>query len=149
MDVRFYSITDNNNVINKSIGSPTVSISANVYNDCSVLAPTIIVDYKPAIVTSNYFEIPLWNRFYYITNDIVISGGRCIITGKVDVLKSNESQILEMDAYRVRSEKAKTNMAVDTSYPSLITANVTTKNFKGSPFGANSNNYVLTVKGGK
>lgn len=152
MTVNFYAVTDDNRVIDKNLGNVVVSISdAKVYGDCSIMNPSLLINYRDSIPGVNYFEIPSWSRFYYVTEITVLPGKRCIVSGKEDVLKGNAQQIKNLVAYRVRSENKKTAYAVDPAYPSLITANVTIMNFSEAPFkaGVGDYNYILTVKGGK
>lgn len=149
MNVNFFMVTDDTRVIEKNLGASTYSANVAVYNNCSIMNPTILLDYHSNLVNSNYFQIPSWNRFYWITEMQVMPGGRCVITGKEDVLMGNAQEILNLVGYRVRSENKKTKLAVDNAYPSLVTANVNTIPFSEAPFSAdNTYQYVVTVKGG-
>lgn len=149
MNVTFYMVTDDTRVIRKNLGQPMLNVNAAVYSTCSIMTPSLLLDYHSNIVNSNYFYIPTWNRYYWITEVQAMAGGRCTVSGTEDVLMGNADEIMNIVAYRVRSEKQKTKLAVDNAYPSLITTNVNTIHFDKSPFSANNTfQYVMTVKGG-
>lgn len=161
MTVTFYNVSDDPRVVEKTLGNPVIpAITANPLSSCSVMNPSLVLSYNSAIISANYFSI-VWNNnltLYYFMNDPVLSpGGRCLISGREDVLMSNKNDILNLVAYCSRCESKFERFAVDSKVPSLVLINV-----ESFPFGESNNyifdqtktyadgvhNYLLTVKGG-
>lgn len=151
MNVNFYTCNCDNAVVNKTdyltLGETR---SCQVYQQTGVMHPSLLLKYSSSIVNYNYFGIPDWNRFYYITGIEVMPGGRCVVTGSEDVLHSNFEEILNLDAYVLRTETTKTNkLIVDNKVPTQSNRHCKTLAF--SPvFNAVDTDYVylLTVVGG-
>lgn len=81
-------------IINK-VFSSRASLSGSLKNSSSIVDPVIVVEYDPATMsTFNYMYIPSFNRYYYITDVVVISNTIVEIHAHCDVLKSFASEIL-------------------------------------------------------
>ena len=100
MTINFYNSSEDVNVFPKS---PTATFSASgvLKDDTSMTNPVIVLEYNPEISNSNYFYLSDFERFYYITG-VEFSQKRMFVTGKVDVLNSFASDILNLDAYVAR-----------------------------------------------
>ena len=151
MTIEFYNVTDDNRVVNKNLGSVVHTISdAQVYRDTSIMSPQFLVDYAPYVVNSNYVKVPLWNRYYYVTDVTAMPGGRAVMHCREDVLMSNKDAIMNLDAYVLRTESSVVNrLIVDSKVPTQANRHCRTIAF--SPiFNALDTNYVylLTVVGG-
>lgn len=149
MTINFYNVTDDPRVIQKNVTSLVYSCNANILDNCSIKNPTLVLSYNSSLVSANYFHIPEWNRYYFMGEPVLSPGGRCIVTGKEDVLYTNANEILNLYAYCSRCESKAQNYAVDSAPLSLVTTNVTNLHF-AQVFTANGTGlqYVLTVKGG-
>ena len=116
MVAKIYKTKSAPNVVNKVLTEVVAFEEVIFKEDTSLLNPTIIINGVSNassytiedIGTSNYFSIPKVNRYYFITDITMMSGGRVAITGKVDVLMSFKSDILGSTQLIVRQEK-KTN----------------------------------------
>ena len=142
------------NVVNKTLSEVVTFEEVIFKEDTSLLNPTIIINGVSNdssytiedIGTSNYFSIPKVNRYYFITDITMMSGGRVAITGKVDVLMSFKSDILGSTQLIVRQEKKTNNYLIDTDIPLSSKKQVIEHEFGDSI--SDSGYYILAVNGG-
>ena len=92
MEIKLYKNLSENNVIGKTI-TQIKSVEAQLKNDVSVINPTFILYYTDNILQSNYCFIPKFNRYYFIDEIVPITGDRCIVKCRVDVLESFKEDI--------------------------------------------------------
>lgn len=93
---------------NLNISSPTI-----------IFAPTGNISSWDDIVESarfNYFYIPKFARFYFITN-IETEGSHVVISGKCDVLTTFKNDILNSTQYIVRQENKRSAYLSDSMTP--------------------------------
>lgn len=154
MVAKIYKTKSAPNVVNKTL-SEVVAFEEIIFKeDTSLLNPTIIINGVSNassytiedIGTSNYFSIPKVNRYYFITDITMMSGGRVAITGKVDVLMSFKTDILGSTQLIVRQEKKTNNYLIDTDIPLSSKKQVIEHEFGDSI--ADSGYYILAVNGG-
>lgn len=151
MEIKFYNVTDDNRVVNKTLGNVVRTVQAQVYDNCSIMTPRLLLAYHSDVVNSNYIHIPTWNRYYYITDVTGMPGNRCIVSCREDCLMSNRTQILTLDANVLRTEGGESNnLVVDSKMPNQANRHCKTIRFSGQPFSASDSNaiYLLTVVGG-
>lgn len=142
------------NVVNKVLTEVVVFDEVIFKEETSLLNPTIIINgvsnsssYNiEDIGTSNYFSIPKVNRYYFITDITMMSGGRVAITGKVDVLMSFKTDIIGSTQLIVRQEKKTNNFLIDTDIPLSSKKQVIEHEFGESI--VDSGYYILAVNGG-
>lgn len=154
MIVKIYKTKSAPNVVNKTLSEVVTFEEVIFKEDTSLLNPTIIINGVSNassytiedIGTSNYFSIPKVNRYYFITDITMMSGGRVAITGKVDVLMSFKSDILGSTQLIVRQEKKTNNYLIDTDIPLSSKKQVIEHEFGDSI--ADSGYYILAVNGG-
>lgn len=79
------------------------TLSGSLKNQCSILTPSITIEYIPP-ANFNYFYIPEFSRYYFVTNITYITNSIVEITGSVDVLDSYEQQIRNNTAVIQRQE---------------------------------------------
>ena len=91
MEIKLYSMTSERNRLGKSKTEIT-TLSGSLKNQCNILNPSIIVEYIPP-ANFNYFYIPEFSRYYFVTNITYITNSIVEITGSVDVLDSYEQAI--------------------------------------------------------
>lgn len=128
MFLRLYKNSSADNVVDKSIKLLHEFEEVIFKEDSSIYTPVIIIggikneafmDLE-SISKCNYFSLPKFDRYYYIT-DIIMKKGQCIeIHGKVDVLMSFKADIMSssQDAQLiVRQEVKKNNYLVDSEMP--------------------------------
>lgn len=154
MIAKIYKTKSAPNVVNKTLSEVVTFEEVIFKEDTSLLSPTIIINGVSNassytiedIGTSNYFSIPKVNRYYFITDITMMSGGRVAITGKVDVLMSFKSDILGSTQLIVRQEKKTNNYLIDTDIPLSSKKQVIEHEFGDSI--ADSGYYILAVNGG-
>lgn len=142
------------NVVNKVLTEVAAFDEVIFKDETSLLNPTIIINgvsnsssYNiEDIGTSNYFSIPKVNRYYFITDITMMSGGRVAITGKVDVLMSFKTDIIGSTQLIVRQEKKTNNFLIDTDIPLSSKKQVIEHEFGESI--VDSGYYILAVNGG-
>ena len=128
MFLRLYKNSSADNVVDKSIKLLHEFEEVIFKEDSSIYTPVISIggiknesfmDLE-SIAKCNYFSLPKFDRYYYIT-DIIMKKGQCIeIHGKVDVLMSFKADIMSssQDAQLiVRQEVKKNNYLVDSEMP--------------------------------
>ena len=154
MVAKIYKTKSAPNVVNKVL-TEVVAFEEVIFKDAtSLLNPTIIINGVSNassytiedIGTSNYFSIPKVNRYYFITDITMMSGGRVAITGKVDVLMSFKTDILGSTQLIVRQEKKTNNYLIDTDIPLSSKKQVIEHEFGDSI--SDSGYYILAVNGG-
>ena len=154
MIAKIYKTKSAPNVVNKTLSEVVTFEEVIFKEDTSLLNPTIIINGVSNassytiedIGTSNYFSIPKVNRYYFITDITMMSGGRVAITGKVDVLMSFKSDILGSTQLIVRQEKKTNNYLIDTDIPLSSKKQVIEHEFGDSI--TDSGYYILAVNGG-
>jgi len=154
MVAKIYKTKSAPNVVNKTLSEIVTFEEVIFKEDTSLLNPTIIINGVSNassytiedIGTSNYFSIPKVNRYYFITDITMMSGGRVAITGKVDVLMSFKTDILGSTQLIVRQEKKTNNYLIDTDIPLSSKKQVIEHEFGDSI--ADSGYYILAVNGG-
>lgn len=154
MVAKIYKTKSAPNVVNKTLSEVVTFEEVIFKEDTSLLNPTIIINGVSNassytiedIGTSNYFSIPKVNRYYFITDITMMSGGRVAISGKVDVLMSFKTDILGSTQLIVRQEKKTNNYLIDTDIPLSSKKQVIEHEFGDSI--ADSGYYILAVNGG-
>ncbi len=154
MVAKIYKTKSAPNVVNKTLSEVVTFEEVIFKEDTSLLNPTIIINGVSNassytiedIGTSNYFSIPKVNRYYFITDITMMSGGRVAITGKVDVLMSFKTDILGSTQLIVRQEKKTNNYLIDTDIPLSSKKQVIEHEFGDSI--TDSGYYILAVNGG-
>ena len=117
----------------------------------SIKNPIIDVEYASTF-DFNYIYIPTFNRFYYISEPIILRKGLYRLECKVDVLMSFKNTILQQQAYISRQEF---NHNDDVNDNELIVENepeIKVKELIGSPFDNQEEvrtSYVITVARGE
>ena len=94
MTIQLCNTADENNVINKTIATID-TVTATIKGDSSISNPTLILEYKNTLIGVNYVFISDWNRYYFVQDIRVATGGRYEIDLTVDVLQSFKEQILK------------------------------------------------------
>ena len=115
MQVYFYNVTKKRN----STYIPTQYTMKEVIlkHDVSIINPVLAVQENyDNYVNFNYFYIPKFKRYYYITN-VDFSNNIAYISGVVDVLASYRVDILNSTQYIIRSQSYWNGNILDSLYP--------------------------------
>lgn len=160
MIIQFYQSSDDPKVLDKtmnSIGSGEATLQANVNNTddtISLLSPAFILASNTTFYTATHIKCAsMGNRFYFINNITLLTGGKMMIYCSIDVLKTYADKIKLCKGTIVRSESiGKPTMIADSKLPVYTNKRITVcDNFKKTPFSADISNifpYILTTIGG-
>ena len=147
MEVILYKNSSENNVIGKTL-TQIKSVEANLKNDVSVINPTLVLNYTANIFESNYCYIPKFNRYYFIDEIVPISGDRCIVKCRVDVLESFKEDIKSLTVILDKSQSIyKSNKYLDDG--SFVVENKDFNTIHNFPNGFNEEGtFILICAGG-
>ena len=121
LHVTFYNNTSDSKVMNKNIspivlsGESTIVAELTPTQAVDVLNPVLIIDYRPQLIGANYCKINEYNRYYYC-KFATDTGGRMIVSCKVDHLMSFSASIGECKINVVRNS-VKPSYVADSSLP--------------------------------
>ena len=147
MEIKLYKNLSENNVIGKTL-TQIKSVEANLKNDVSVINPTFILYYTANILDSNYCFIPKFNRYYFIDEIVPITGDRCIVKCRVDVLESFKEDIKSLTVILDKSQSIyKSNKYLDDG--SFVVENKDFNTIHSFPNGFNDEGtFILICAGG-
>lgn len=147
MEIKLYKNLSENNVIGKSL-TQIKSVEANLKNDVSVINPTLVLNYTANILDTNYCFIPKFNRYYFINEIVPITGDRCIVKCRVDVLESFKEDIKSLTVILDKSQSIyKSNKYLDDG--SFIVENKDFNTIYNFPNGFNEEGtFILICAGG-
>ena len=147
MNITLCQNLSENNIINKSI-IDVENISAVIKGPISVETPVLLLQYNSSLQDINYFKIPEFDRSYYITDIVDLTGGRYQITGKSDVLESFKNAILGLSAIVDKQQgTGLSNIYLDDG--SFVVENKEFNSVINFPNGFNSSGeYILITAGG-
>lgn len=145
MNITLYNNASENNCIGKhltQIGNP---IPCVIKEDMGLYAPHVILNYADYL-NANYAYIDDFQRYYFITDKPVKTGGRIELSLKSDPLQTFKSQILGLTAV-IEKQENKGNMYFnDGSFNVTAREFLTTYNF---PSGFDDNGeFILITCGG-
>lgn len=152
MDIIFYKCADDRRVVSKTL-SGAVTKNCTLKNDNSVLSPRIQVAQFDGFAGYNYAHIPAYERYYYINDIVIDSGGLITMSLSVDVLKTYETQIRATSALIFRQSQKYNVLLADDKLRAQVNEEIITRPFTGgelsNQLGRNAYNFVLTTyKGG-
>ena len=147
MEVILYKNSSENNVIGKSLAQ-IKSVECNLKNDVSVINPTLVLNYTANILNSNYCFIPKFNRYYFIDEIVPITGDRCVVKCRVDVLESFKEDIKSLTVILDKAQSIyKSNKYLDDG--SFIVENKDFNTIHNFPNGFNEEGtFILICAGG-
>lgn len=90
MELRIYNNDSNTNVVNKKI-TLVDTVNFNLKSDNSILQPIILIK---KYTKGNYCYIKEFNRYYYITDIKLLTGGLYQLQLEIDVLMSYKEVIM-------------------------------------------------------
>ena len=87
-----------NNKINKTFDETTLELTGNLKSGTNIMNPVIEIKSDNNIYDFNYMVISDFGRSYFINSIDALSNTIYKIAGKVDVLESYKTQLLECEA---------------------------------------------------
>lgn len=152
MTVDFYTISDANNVLVKTLpdASKYTATNVDIFKPSVIDSPRLVLGSFTNMTDKNYCYIAKFNRYYFINSITVTSAQRVIMDLSVDVLYTFHSEILRCKATCIRSESAGKTYISDSKYPvNTLDRYVTIQGFSDTPFTRSPTApYILTTIGG-
>lgn len=147
MQIKLYKTTDGNSVLEKTLTAEKTISNVDIVEPCNVLAPAFILRYDSDVINYNYCYA--FGKYYFIAPPQVLTGGRCVISCAVDVLKTYAKDIKACKGVCIRSESIGKTFIVDNKYPIDETKKyVELVNFPDTPFTSiPTNPFILTTIG--
>ena len=142
--IRLLKTTDDKRKLNKTYTVVKDNIKYNKMDRTDIISPTYNVEYFDTIYNANYLYDNTTNRYYYINNIEMESGGRCSLYCDVDVLMSHSAQIKQITATVDRNEKTKNGYLVDNKYKTYAYEQIVCKRF---PNAMNNDSIILMTIG--
>lgn len=102
MDIDLYYNASENNKVSKSL-TLLASLQGTLRDDCDLLNPIIMIEMS-AVPNANYAHIPLFNRYYYISDITNFRNNLWIMRLNVDVLYTYRNQIMNIPAILQETE---------------------------------------------
>lgn len=149
MKAIFYSSSAEKNRLDKTTYlSDATEVDILLKENCGMLTPTLII--AANVVNKNYVYIPLFARYYFITNITRLDNNRIEIACKCDVLMSFKEDILKLKVIATRSTDKYNAFLKDYSIALqnnnfVITKKISENLFKSNLLNVNDYTYALTV----
>ena len=146
-NIRLMTNNSADNVADKDF-TTVDTLTGTLREETSITNPAIRINYSGALQNVNYFYIPQFQRYYFVTDIKSIRNGIWEIVGHCDVLTTAFKLSCLSDCLGItKKQENKNNLFLnDGSFRVYQDPIVTTKLF---PSGFNSFNYVLAVAGGR
>ncbi len=142
MNVRVCSTSSAKNKVDKVLTSGTV-LDCALKENTSIINPTFIVVQSSvgSLATQNYCYVGEWQRYYFINNIEVMTGGRIALHCSIDVLMSWRSQIKNIRTFISRNEYRNNKYFLDEQVP--IRSERTVRYVKIGSLPRNTVNYLI------
>jgi len=148
MNLYLYSTKDCPAVVNKTLKQVESIRNVRLLDNTSILTPTIelaLGDEISNIDSFNYFYIPQFSRYYFIT-DITAVAGMYRISGRVDVLKTYADDIKDSFQIVTRQENKQDRYLHDNMIPISDKQEVQEIEF-GDTFDDSNSLFILVTTG--
>ena len=104
MQIQLLSISDDTRKINKNVNQITELLLCAVTEDSnSILNPRLLLKWNEGYIGANYAYIPEFQRYYFIDDISLNTGGNCVVSLSVDVLYTYATQIMQLKVTAARS----------------------------------------------
>lgn len=125
-----YQITDDVNVMGKTIPTATSSHTITLKEGCSIDSPVVTFSAQAsAIAPLNYAYIDMFGRYYWITDRKSLVNGVCELTLESDPLESFKDTIKLCTATITRNENIKNGYLLDERYKAKSYKKIVHKEF--------------------
>ena len=140
-----YQVTDDINVMGKTIPAATSSHTITLKDGCSIDKPVVTFSAQAsALAPLNYAYIDTFGRYYYITDRKSLVNGVMELTLESDPLESFKDQIKQRTATINRNQYDKQGYLNDTGYNALAYEGIQYKTF---PNALDDSSYILVTVG--
>lgn len=145
-DITFYTNKSEQIKLDKDL-TTIATLTGEMVNSASILSPSILIDGDIELIkNANYFYIPQFGRYYFLTSPASYVNGLWEIGGTCDVLSSWKSYIRQQTAIVAKQENEYNLFLNDGTLMAYSNPHIITKTFPDG-FG-DTYDMVLTVVGG-
>lgn len=141
MEVILYRNANDNNVVSKELTDP-ITYNCVARNTQDILNPQIMVT-ADNISDYNYMYIPRYGRYYYIDRLEVMPNSKWTLYGRVDVLKTYDTQIRALTGTVTRQETFANGYVPDAHYRAKGYRQIVAKAFPNAM--ENDNLILMTI----
>ena len=135
MQVQLLSISDDTRKINKTVNQITELLPCAVTEDSnSILNPRLLLKWNEGYIGANYAYIPEFQRYYFIDDISLNTGGNCVVSLSVDVLYTYATQIMQLTVTASRSSNKYNRYLNDNEQVTTNKPINQIKQFGGLPF---------------
>lgn len=140
-----YQVTDDLNVMGKSIPAATSTHTIKLKDGCSIDKPVVTFSANAsALAPLNYAYIDVFQRYYFIVDRKSLVNGVMELTLESDPLESFKDEIKERSATITRNQNLKQGYLKDIGYNALAYEAVQYKSF---PNALTDASYILVTVG--
>lgn len=147
MTIELYNVSDVSNKIIKNIGSPAVTVSGSLKDDCELLNPVIRIE-RSGVPNYNYAHIPEFSRYYFVDPPKAVHNNIWELKMHVDVLYTYRGGILIAPCIVAKSSSHYNLYLNDPNYKSYSNPQIFSERFP-SGFNVENAHFVMTIFGGK
>ena len=127
--IKLYTVTDDNNKVDKTLGTAKEYTGSIMKTMTDVTAPTIRIQSAENLSGINYCYIERYGRYYFVNRIRTTPNGMWEIDCRCDVLMSYKSEILSLTGTLERSETQYNGYLNDPEYKALAYRKIVTKQF--------------------
>lgn len=122
------------------------TLSGQLTDNTSILSPTFVItsDISGYLGSFNYFHIPAFKRYYFLTGCDSGTAGNWIVSGEVDAMQSWWTYISKCNAVIARNEISFNLYLNDPQYQCYQNPTIQTLDF---PSGFSNPSFILAVSG--
>lgn len=137
------NISENNRLTKTLLNAREVN--GTLREECDVENPKILFESKD-LINFNYAFIPLYNRYYFVTDWKVVRNGLMTATFSVDVLMSFKEQINMLPVIVSATESFGTNYMPSEVFNTLVKDTTSVLNFQNGLL--DNGEFILITAGG-
>lgn len=112
--INLYNTTDDANVANKTLNLVEANVACDIYENCTMLQPRLILAYSETRMNCSYIRV--FNRYYNIVSKDLQPGGKMVITCTIDAILTYWDQIKNLPCTVTRTGNSPTEI-VDEKLP--------------------------------
>ena len=138
MDIKTYKISDDNNKVSKTLGTPTTYTGCVMKEPTDVVNPVIRITSSSNLSDVNYCYIEHYGRYYFVDKITAVNNGLWELSCRCDVLMSWKDQIKNLRGTITRGETIYNGYLNDPEYKSYAYTETITRKFPNSFEGTDS-----------
>lgn len=143
INVKLYSITDDDRVVSKTLGTAKEFSNCTFRNEEEILRPVIRIQTSDNLSDYNYVYIERYGR-YYFAKPSVGPNNMWTLTCRVDPLMSHKGEFLNLYGTMVRSETSYNGYMIDPEFKAVAYKRIVTKKF---PYAMTNDCFILMTVG--